>query len=244
MSTRRFHAVLFDLDDTLYEERQYFHSGFSVVARSLQARGFGSSVETCALLEQFHHNEGRHDVLQKLALRLGFPADWIPELVEQIREHVPEIALAGDTVGVLQQLRANYHLGCVTDGWHAVQQRKTVALGVASLMDVIVFSDELGRAFWKPDARPFVLCCERLGVRPQEAVFVGDNPERDIVGAHAAGLYTVRLRRTGAYFGESECSDAGATGAEITGLDQLPGILDALESRRPNSAQPIHTMRL
>ena len=241
MSARRFCAVLFDLDDTLYEERQYFRSGFSVIARSLQARGFGNSDETCALLEQFHHNEGRQKVLQKLAVRLGFPADWIPGLVDQFREHVPEIQLASDSTSVLQRLRANYRLGCVTDGWHAVQQRKTAALGVESLMDAIVFSDELGRAFWKPDARPFLVCCERLGVRPQEAVFVGDNPERDIAGAHAAGLYTVRLRRTGGYFGASECSNVHATDTEITSLEELPRILDALESAGPLAAKSSYT---
>lgn len=206
MRTAKLKAVIFDLDDTLYEERQFFHSGFVVVAAYLEQRGIGPAGKTTELLDHFHHAEGRQQVFQKLAARLGFPEDWVAEIVELFRSHYPVIGLAADALEVLPRLRASYRLrlGCVTDGWLAVQRRKIEALKVEPLLDALVIADEWGREFWKPHPQPFHTCCARLGVEPNEAVFVGDNPERDMVGARRAGLASIRIRRPGGYFAEAE----------------------------------------
>jgi len=231
MKAARIKAVIFDLDDTLYEERQYFRSGFAVVAQTLEQRGFGSGGRIALLLDNFHHAEGRQEVFQKLAVRLGFPENWVPELVELFRSHQPAIELAAEVRELLVRLRDVYQLrlGCVTDGWLAVQRRKVDALNVEPLLDVLVIADELGRNFWKPHPHPFHTCCTRLGVEPEEAVFVGDNPERDILGARRAGLATVRLRRPGAYFEAMETVNAEARpDFEISRLTELERLFGRL----------------
>ena len=202
MRTAKIKAVIFDLDDTLYEERHFFHSGFAVVAQHLEHRGIGPRDRTTELLQHFHHCEGRAQVFQKLATRMSFPDDWVPGIVELFRSHRPVIELAEDARQLLPWLRGACHqrLGCVTDGWLAVQRRKIEALKVEPLLDTLIVTDELGRAFWKPHPTPFYTCCARLGVTPGEAIFVGDNPERDMVGARSAGLTSVRIRRPGGYF--------------------------------------------
>jgi putative hydrolase of the HAD superfamily len=201
-------AILFDLDDTLYEERQFFRSGFSWVARMLEERGRGAHEQTLALLEQWHHGESREGVFQKLAARLDFPEAWIPELVLAFRSHEPVISLAPDAADVLPRLRDRYRLGCITDGWAAVQRRKLAALGVTPLLDAVVVADDFGRDRWKPHPFPFQRCCELLAVDPADALFVGDNPFRDLPGALRAGLRTARIRRDGAYFAAAEAETA------------------------------------
>jgi len=62
-------------------------------------------------------------------------------------------------------------------------------LGLLSLLDTVVLPADAGAA--KPDRRIFVTALERLGVRPEESVFVGDDAQRDIAGARAAGLHAV-----------------------------------------------------
>lgn len=224
MKTTTLKAVIFDLDDTLYEERQFSRSGFAVVAEHLEQRGIGPRERTAELLDHFHHAEGRQQVFQKLATRLGFPEGWVPEIVKLFRSHRPVIEMAADAHELLTRLRATYRLrlGCVTDGWLAVQQRKIEALGVEPLLDALVIADEWGRDFWKPHPKPFHTCCARLGVEPSEALFVGDNPERDMVGAHRAGLTSIRIRRPGGYF---EATEFGGTEArpdfEIRQLTEL-----------------------
>ncbi len=207
MNSSPLKAVLFDLDDTLYEEAEFFRSGFDVVSRSLAQRGVGRHPETAHLLLHLHQHEGRDQVFQKLAARLGFPTEWIADLVEIFRAHVPHLVVPADTAAVLPRLRARFRLGCITDGWAAVQRRKIEALHLAPLLDAIVIADEFGREYWKPHAFPFHHCCTRLGVTPGEALFVGDNPSRDAVGAANAGIRFVRLRRPGSHF-EALASDA------------------------------------
>lgn len=200
------HALLFDLDDTLYEERQFFYSGFRVMAAILEQQGFGPADETVRALDYLHHQEGREGVLQKLSVRLGFAPELIPELVEAFRTHEPDIKLARDAVEVLPRLAGRYRIGCVTDGWARVQRSKLQALGVGMYLHAVVIADDFGRDRWKPDPFPFRRCCELLGVAEADAVFVGDYPDRDMLGAHNAGLRCVRIRRPGAYFASVDAS--------------------------------------
>lgn len=193
-------AVVFDLDDTLYNERDFFRSGFTAVAQVLKERGVQDAAAAVSWLEQYHHNESRSGVFQKLAGQLGFSPEWIPALVSVFRSHRPAIRLADDALEVLPRLRESFRLGCVTDGWAAVQRGKIEALGISGMLDAIVIADDHGRDYWKPHARPFLECCQSLGVAPAEALFVGDNPERDLLGAHNCGMPFVWIRRPGACF--------------------------------------------
>jgi putative hydrolase of the HAD superfamily len=193
-------AVLFDLDDTLYEESDFVRSGFTAVAGVLQAREVPGAATAVSLLEKFHHLESRSGVFQKLAAQLEFPAAWIPDLVSVYRSHRPVIQLAEDAIEVLPRLRKSFRLGCVTDGWADVQRRKIKALGLEEMLDAIVVADDHGREFWKPHARPFLACCQQLGISPSEAVYVGDNLERDWVGARGCKMPFVWLRRVNSYF--------------------------------------------
>lgn len=233
MSQSGFKAILFDLDDTLYVEQDYYISGFKVVGEWLERQGVGRRFETAALLLDLHLREGRERVFQKLANRLGFPSLWIPKLVQTFRFHTPRITLPPDTASVLPRLRETYRLGCITDGWAEVQWRKIKALKVESLLDAIVVADDLGREFWKPHAQPFRTCCALLGAAPDESIFVGDNLDRDMIGAWKAGMRSVRMRRAGSYFEQAGAWPAqyGVLG-ETTDLHGLERMLSGAFSPR------------
>jgi putative hydrolase of the HAD superfamily len=63
------------------------------------------------------------------------------------------------------------------------------------LFDATVFSCEVGVS--KPDPRIYELCCERLGVRPSETLFVGDGANDELPGAERVGMTAVQLRAPG-----------------------------------------------
>jgi putative hydrolase of the HAD superfamily len=92
----------------------------------------------------------------------------------------------------------------VSDGHLAVQRRKLAALGLAHHFDAVVFSDEWGREAWKPSLVPFMAVLERLGVEASEAVYVGDNPAKDFLGARRAGMFAVRVCRPGGEYARLE----------------------------------------
>lgn len=202
-------AVLFDLDDTLYLEWEFIRGGFLAVAAELEKRGVGSAHKIYELFEMIHFNEGREYVFDKAASRLGFPNAWIPQLVEIYRMHNPTIEVLPDVLLAFPHLRERYLLGCVTDGIAAVQKRKLFALGLSPLFDSIIVTDLLGRKHWKPDPLPFMVCCHELGITSDEAIYVGDNPQRDIVGAHNANMIAARIKRPQTWFYdyEPQCSE-------------------------------------
>ena len=228
-------AILFDLDDTLYEERHYFHSGFSVVARELERRGVGKVEETVRLLEHLFLHESRERVFQKLRVRTPFPEEWIPELVAVFRMHAPAISLPEDAVQVLRSLKKRFRLGCITDGNAQIQNQKLNALAARMYFDAVVLTDELGKAFWKPHPLPFLKCCQILGVTPEEAVFVGDSLERDVAGAANAGMRSVLIRRSGApRESQGPTHQGGAPCLEVDALRELERLLSRAEDL-PNS---------
>jgi putative hydrolase of the HAD superfamily len=67
-------------------------------------------------------------------------------------------------------------------------------LGLAAQFDAVVFSDAWGRDAWKPNALPFNVVFERLETTGSRAMYVGDNPDKDFIGARRVGMWTVRVR--------------------------------------------------
>jgi putative hydrolase of the HAD superfamily len=86
------------------------------------------------------------------------------------------------------------------------------ALGLLAALDAVVVPGSVGAA--KPDPRIFAAALARLGARPDEAVFVGDDHERDLAGARAAGIAAVDV-------------------ASLATLAELPARIDALEAGGP-----------
>lgn len=222
-------AVLFDLDDTLYLERDFFRSGFAVTAEELQRRGVDGSGPIADRLLMLHL-ERRQRVFDRAASLLGFPKEWVADLVSLFRLHEPSIALAPEVPDVLRSLREDsLRLGIVTDGLADVQRRKLSSLGIRPLVDSVVVADDFGRHLWKPHPYVFRRCIQDLGVAPDAVLVVGDNPERDVRGARNAGLAVVRIRRPDGYFSDRP-SDEEPVRSDITDLRQLTDILrDGLE---------------
>lgn len=192
-------GLILDMDETLYPERQFARSGFRAVAAEV-ARRFDvpAAAARRALLRALRAG-GRAQAFQSLCLECGVPAAVIPELVAVFRAHAPRLRLPADTRDLLTQARARgWRIGILTNGLPAVQARKARALGLAPLVDAIVYAEEWGTGRGKPEREPFEVVRARLDTRAALTVFVGDDPWRDIYGARAAGLHTILLHRDGA----------------------------------------------
>jgi putative hydrolase of the HAD superfamily len=137
--------------------------------------------------------------------------DFVETAVNVYREHEPSISLAPGALEVLQELGESYKLGLVADGYSSTQRRKIEALNLESMISAIIISDEIGgRSTWKPSPAPFLEACARLNTTPDRAVYIGDNPHKDFLGARAAGLVSVRLRLSAGLHFTCESQDEGA----------------------------------
>ena len=190
MAERR--AILFDLDDTLYPVERFVMSGFRAVAATVEARyGVSRAAALETLVSAVAASRGRE--LQVLAERHGLPAAAVGELVDTIRLHVPELRLPELSLSVLGALRRDWRIGLVTNGRPDIQARKVRALGVQRLVDAVIYAHEVGNGAGKPDPAPFLEACRQLGAPAAATVFVGDDPDCDIAGAHAVGMKTIWL---------------------------------------------------
>lgn len=232
-------AVLFDLDDTLFAERDFVASGLAAAAAWAAGRA-GLAGDVCRReLAQLAETGPRGRLFDAWLAGRGLPAAWATDMVASYREHVPAIRPDPAAPPLLDRLRQSYRLGLVSDGHLAVQRRKWAALGLADRFGCVLFTDELGRERWKPCPDGFRLVLERLGVAPDQAVYVGDNPAKDFLGARAAGLRSIRLRRpAGVYAALEPATPEHAPDLEIDRLDALEPALAGLGLAAPLEPRP------
>lgn len=179
-------AVLFDLDDTLFFERDFLHSGWHAVACEAEKRGFMDIGKAYELMTK------APDAFD--ALHEAYPEFSIADMLEIYRNHMPDIHLKPGARQTVMQLRdAGAPVGIITDGRSISQRNKIKALGLDTLVDYIGISEEIGAD--KHQAQPFLHAEEYFG-KHRPYIYVGDNPAKDFAQANKLGWHTVMLRES------------------------------------------------
>lgn len=233
----RWQAIVFDLDDTLYAEREYVRSGMRAVAVWAHAELGCPAEATFAELWRLFQQGVRGDTFNRWLADRGLEAnDRVAAMVSVYRRHTPQLTLEPETRKVLTDLGRRCRLGLVTDGTLEVQKRKVAALDLQRHFDAIVYSDALGPDAWKPSPRPFEVVLDRLSVPAGEAAYVADNPAKDFFGARQVGMATIRIRRPdGLHHDLQPVCVEHAPDVEIAALADLEALDEAPSSGSPNS---------
>jgi putative hydrolase of the HAD superfamily len=215
-------CAVFDIDDTLYLERDYVHSGFEAVgrwtARRLHIEDFA---ERC--WKRFLSGQ-RGSIFDRVLCESGEQptAELISAMVDVYRTHGPSITLATDAAEALNTISRSVSIAVVSDGPAASQGRKVEALGLGSFAAPIVLTALLGKEFGKPHPRAF----EEVERRRLASVYVyvADNPIKDFAAPKRLGWVTVRVRRPGGLHYEVENSEI-APDHEMGDCAMLPELL-------------------
>lgn len=216
-------AVLFDLDDTLYLEREYVFSGFRAVAQWAEGHLGLDREEGFHQLKAFFDRGVRGDTFNRWLESQGMEAEvWVHRLVEVYRNHTPRIQPCRDVLPALDYLKGRVRLGLVTEGFIPAQEKKLDALGIQPYFEGIQITGYEDRDRWKPDPYPFLQVLDRLGVPAEKSLHLGDNPLKDFIGARALGMWTVRIARPGGLNSslESPTPDHRAH-TRVTGLEEF-----------------------
>ncbi len=221
-------AVIFDLDDTLFDEIDFVRSGFRAAGQHL------------ATLSDRYSPDDVFDVIWKcfltsergttfnLALaELGLPDDpsLVGKLVEVYRTHTPTLVLPPDSRSVLEELKGRYTLGLLTDGFLPTQRLKVQALGIEHYFEAIVYTEELGREHWKPSPRGFETLLQMLGTLPEQTACVADNESKDFIAPNRLGLLTIQLLRPAGLRRQPSPLPDAAPKLKIDRLDRLITVL-------------------
>ncbi len=176
-------VIIFDLDNTLYNEKEYVISGFKAVALFLARE---KSLDYCtvysSLLESFVIN-GRGNNFNYMCSKLNINNRIISRLVDVYREHCPEIILREDIELFLLELSREYNLCLLTNGWLLPQKMKVESLKLDRYFDTIFYSQQDGLDFAKPHPKYFMQVLQFYKIEASEALMIGDDPVADIQGA-------------------------------------------------------------
>ncbi len=188
-------AIAFDLDDTLYDELTYVQSGFREVANYLHRQYNLEACESFAYMWQWLERKGRGAVFDQTLRHYGlFSKKEARQCVTVYRKHIPDIKLSAEGERCLTRLK-HYPVYIVTDGNKLVQHNKLMALGLYERVKHCFITHRHGIRHAKPSPYCFEKIAKRERCRPDEIVYIGDNPRKDFVGLKPLGFKTIRIRQ-------------------------------------------------
>jgi putative hydrolase of the HAD superfamily len=186
-------CVVFDIDDTLYLERDYVRSGFEVVgrwaARWLKIDDFA---ERCWNRFTAGARESIFNLVLTETCGRTNP-ELVSALVEIYRTHTPTIALADDARKSLAALSSLASIAVISDGHLTSQSQKADVLDLQRFAAPVILTDMLGSRFRKP--HPLAFRRVEQSQRAKIYFYVADNPLKDFTAPKQLGWTTVRVRR-------------------------------------------------
>lgn len=224
-------VLSFDLDDTLWpcsptiyraEERlyQWLSDHVPVITQNYDINQLREK------RRQFlqAHPELAHDMtllrirsFEQLTRELSLTEEWIKPAFEIFYEARQQVTLYDDVKPVLDSLNETYTLVSLTNG-----NASTVKTGVDHWFDFSLNSATVGKLKSEPEIYQQVL--QRVRIKSQQMVHIGDHPLHDVSGAQSAGVYAIWLNRENKQWPLDNC----APDAVINSLREIPELLMAL----------------
>jgi len=203
----QFKAVLFDLGGTLIKtaevpeifrrilEKHGVKADFAQILKAHRANEKEFNVETgqVELGMAFWHNWNLA-IVKSLGVEKN--AQFLARRISELWWDYADLQFHPDVSDALAQLKAKrVKTGIVTNGLREDYEQVLQRLGAASYFNITVGANSCNTA--KPDSRIFLYAVQKLQLRPDEALFVGDSIEKDYEGARKAGLKPLLIDREG-----------------------------------------------
>jgi len=219
-------GIVFDLDDTLYLERDYVRSGYRAVAEHLRETLSRDEPFEDWLWQRFQtgQSSGAFDAMSE-HFQLDLSPEHIANLVDVYRRHRPDIKPIDGVPAMLTELQDRARLCLLSDGFLPAQQLKLDALGLGDRFEQIVFTEELGRDAWKPSPTGFELLQNRLDLPPESLAYVSDNPRKDFVAPNRLGWRTIQFRCQGQVHSANPDAEDGSPQVVVDSVAQLRAVL-------------------
>lgn len=189
-------AVIFDLDDTLYGEKEYVRSGYSAIERE-------TGISADMLWEAFENGKPAIDEVLSL---LG-KTELKERCLDIYRNHLPNIHCYDGVRELIEVLKdKGVFVGIITDGRPEGQRAKLEALGIN--VDRVIITDELGGAmFRKPCDIAYRMMQRFFNVDYSEMVYVGDNAAKDFTAPRQLGMQSIWFDNSDGLY-RNDCSFA------------------------------------
>ncbi len=190
---RGYKAMLFDLDDTLLDRDKAVDNLFLIVLeRCYGAVNPSFKNEMMQKFKTFDNRSyGSND--KEKVLEAFF--DEYPPKYRIPRENIQDFwndhfplcfSIDQNTINIVNTIKMHVKVAIITNGSTRRQKAKISNTNLHSCFETVIISEEVG--FSKPDKRIFELALNKLNVQPEDALFVGDDLEKDIGGCQNANM--------------------------------------------------------
>lgn len=179
-------VIVFDLDDTLYNELDYLKSAYKSIALFLEPNAWRQ-----LYAKMFSLYRCKINVFEYLTNAYNTE---IGLLVEMYRHHHPDIKLFDGVIEIFEAIKSkNGKIGIITDGRSNTQRAKLKSLGILNYIDSIIISEEIGSE--KPSFANFK-AIER-SLLGNIYYYIADNLKKDFIAPNALGWKSVALLDNG-----------------------------------------------
>lgn len=209
--------IVFDLDDTLYNEIDFVKSGFNAVSKLFDL----DHTFVYKKLYTIFQNEGSGKVFNTFLSTINSSVS-LNECVNTYRNHKPNIKLSSETKSLLESLASRFTLGLLTDGYHVTQKNKFDSLKLNSYFDYVIFSGEFNLC--KPDLKLFNMFEKRY---PEESKFyyIADNVKKDFVGPNQLGWTSIQILNNKGIYKDEKPSQNGTPVVTLNTINELNDFL-------------------
>lgn len=201
-------GIFFDLDETLVSYEPAENAAFSATAASMP--GVSAAMLRRAVVEAYIEDYRwgqpgftrlatlptrtlREELTVAALERLGIEDD-VTALVEAHEAACnAQMYVYPEVHEVLARLAPDFVLGVITNGPGPMQREKLERFALTPYFSVIAVDTEVG--FTKPDRRIFEWAAAQVELKPEELLFIGNDPDSDIAGARNAGWKNARIFR-------------------------------------------------
>ena len=180
-------AIGFDLDNTLYDQRDFEFPVFKIIAKVVGVKfSLNSEIFLANLINLYEKGERNRLFDKAIKETLNFiPPDWEEfvqkELLPIYRTYTPpRLQLYPEARELLWFIKScGICIAIITNGRYEIQRKKIELLGISSLMDLILISDAFYPPLRKPDPRIFKFFLCFFNVNPKECIYIGDDENID-----------------------------------------------------------------
>lgn len=203
-------AIIFDLYGTLIDirtdekdigtywilSRYLMYHGVQITAEDLKNEYFEGINKSLTNTDEQHPEVNVFDIFSQIMHRYGrgiYNEQCINDICMLFRSlTIRNFQLFPDVIETLSFLQSRYILGLVSDAQWVFTEPELKIANIDRFFKKRVLSSRYG--YKKPDKRLFKSMLKKLDIKPEEAIYIGDNPQRDLVGAKQSGLRCILFR--------------------------------------------------
>lgn len=222
-------AVIFDLDDTLYPEREYVISGFEVIGKYFNEKyNIKDTAEELIKLFDIDNNNvyGRY----LYSINKENDKELFNIMIKLFRNHKPDkLNFYSDIEPMITKLKKRkIKIGIITDGRINGQENKIEALGIPKIFDYYIVTQSLGgEIYHKPCPKAYEIMAEKMNIKYNEMIFVGDNPIKDFAISSIYPIITVEIERENKIHKDKEYYKGIKPKYKIKNMNELIEIIEA-----------------